>query len=192
MTRNLQQIYLIRHGETAWSLSGQHTGSTDLPLTDNGRKMARKLAPVLAEESFAMVMTSPLQRARETCALTGLGAHAQIDDDLLEWNYGDYEGLTTSQIQSQSPDWLVFRDGCPGGESPEQMRTRVDRLIDKVRAVRGNVALFAHGHLFRVFAARWIELPVREGRRFMLYPATLSILSYYRGHPAVKCWNMFV
>lgn len=192
MTRNPQQVYLIRHGETAWSLSGQHTGGTDLPLTDNGRKMARKLAPVLAEESFEMIVTSPLQRARETCALAGLGARAQLDDDLTEWNYGDYEGLTTSQIQAQSPDWLVFRDGCPGGESPDQVRARVDRLIEKVRAVRGNVALFAHGHLFRVFAARWVELPVREGRRFMLYPATLSILSYYRGIPAVKCWNMVV
>lgn len=192
MTRNPQQIYLIRHGETAWSLSGQHTGRSDIPLTDNGRKMAGQLASVLAGEDFACVMMSPLQRARETCALAGLGGRAAIDADLMEWNYGDYEGLTTGQIQALSPDWLLFRDGCPGGETPEQVGLRVDRLIAQVRAVRGHVALFAHGHLFRVFAARWLDLPVTEGCRFMLHPATLSILSYYRGIPAVKRWNMLV
>lgn len=192
MTRNLQQIFLIRHGETAWSLSGQHTGSSDIPLTDNGRKMAEKLAAVLTGEDFELVMTSPLQRARDTCALAGLGARAVVDPDLMEWNYGDYEGLTTDQIQEQAPDWLLFRDGCPGGETPGQIGARVDRLIEKVRAVHGHVALFAHGHLFRVFAARWLDMPVREGCRFMLYPATLSILSYYRGIPAVKRWNMLV
>lgn len=192
MTRNLQQIYLIRHGETAWSLSGQHTGRTDIPLTDNGRKMAGKLAPVLAGENFETVMTSPLQRARETCALAGLGERARVEPGLMEWNYGDYEGLATSEILAQSPDWLLFRDGCPGGETPGQVGARVDRLIEKVRSVNGHVALFAHGHLFRVFAARWLDLPVLEGRRFMLYPATLSILSYYRGIPALKRWNMLV
>jgi probable phosphoglycerate mutase len=192
MTRNLQQIFLIRHGETAWSLSGQHTGRTDIPLTENGRKMAGMLAPVLAAENFELVMASPLQRARETCALAGLDAHASIDPDLIEWNYGGYEGLTTSQIHAQAPDWLLFRDGCPGGETPDQIGARVDRLIAKVRAARGHVALFAHGHLFRVFAARWLDLPVQEGCRFMLHPATLSILSYYRGIPAVKRWNMLV
>lgn len=192
MTRNLQQIYLIRHGETEWSLSGQHTGRTDIPLTRNGRKMAEQLATVLAGEVFEQVMTSPLQRARETCALAGLGPQAVVEPDLAEWHYGDYEGLTTSEIQAQAPDWLLFRDGCPGGESPEQVGARVDRLIATVRSVPGHVALFGHGHLFRLFAARWLDLPVLEGRRFMLYPATLSILSYYRGIPAVKRWNMLV
>lgn len=192
MTRNLQQIYLIRHGETEWSLSGQHTGRTDIPLTRNGRKMAEQLATVLAGEVFEQVMTSPLQRARETCALAGLGPQAVVEPDLAEWDYGDYEGLTTSEIQAQAPDWLLFRDGCPGGESPEQVGARVDRLIATVRSVPGHVALFGHGHLFRLFAARWLDLPVLEGRRFMLYPATLSILSYYRGIPAVKRWNMLV
>lgn len=192
MTRNLQQIYLIRHGETEWSLSGQHTGRTDIPLTRSGRKMAEQLATVLAGEDFEQVMTSPLQRARETCALAGLGPQAVVEPDLAEWHYGDYEGLTTSEIQAQAPDWLLFRDGCPGGESPEQVGTRVDRLIATVRSVPGHVALFGHGHLFRLFAARWLGLPVLEGRRFMLYPATLSILSYYRGIPAVKRWNMLV
>lgn len=190
MNRNPQQIYLIRHGETAWSLSGQHTGRTDIPLTEHGRRMAEMLAPALASEVFDLVMTSPLQRARETCALAGLGPHASVDPDLLEWNYGDYEGLTTAQIHAQAADWLLFRDGCPGGETPGQIGERVDRMIAKVRAVRGHVALFAHGHLFRLFAARWLDLPVLEGRRFMLDPATLSILSYYRGTPAVKRWNM--
>lgn len=192
MTRNLQQIYLIRHGETEWSLSGQHTGRTDIPLTRSGRKMAEQLATVLAGEDFEQVMTSPLQRARETCAVAGLGPQAVVEPDLAEWHYGDYEGLTTSEIQAQAPDWLLFRDGCPGGESPEQVGTRVDRLIATVRSVPGHVALFGHGHLFRLFAARWLGLPVLEGRRFMLYPATLSILSYYRGIPAVKRWNMLV
>lgn len=190
MNRNLQQIYLIRHGETAWSLSGQHTGRTDIPLTRNGRKMAEQLATVLAGEVFEQVMTSPLQRARETCALAGLGPQAVVEPDLSEWHYGDYEGLTTAEIQAQTPDWLLFRDGCPGGESPEQVGARVDRLIAKIRSVHGHVALFGHGHLFRLFAARWLGLPVLEGRRFMLCPATLSILSYYRGIPAVKRWNM--
>lgn len=192
MTRNLQQIYLIRHGETEWSLSGQHTGRTDIPLTRNGRKMAEQLATVLAGEVFEQVMTSPLQRARETCALAGLGPQAVIEPDLAEWHYGDYEGLTTSEILAEAPDWLLFRDGCPGGESPEQVGARVDRLIATVRSVPGHVVLFGHGHLFRLFAARWLDLPVLEGRRFMLYPATLSILSYYRGIPAVKRWNMLV
>lgn len=192
MTRNLQQVFLIRHGETAWSLSGQHTGRSDIPLTDNGRKMAERLAAVLNEEDFEQVLTSPLQRACDTCALAGLGADAAVDPDLMEWNYGDYEGLTTHEIHAQAPGWMLFRDGCPGGETPEQVGARVDRLIAAVRATRGHVALFAHGHLFRVFAARWLELPVGEGCRFMLYPAALSILSYYRGIPAVKRWNMLV
>ena len=192
MTRNLQQVYLIRHGETEWSPSGQHTGSTDIPLTENGRDMARRLATVLAKERFERVMTSPLQRARHTCELAGLGACADTDPDLREWNYGDYEGLTTNQIHARAPDWMLFRDGCPGGESAEQVGARVDRLIAKARAVEGYVALFAHGHVFRVFAARWLGLPATAGCHFLLDPATLSILSYYRGIPAVKRWNMLL
>lgn len=191
-TRRFQQVYLIRHGETEWSLSGQHTGRTDIPLTENGRNMAGRLAPVLAETSFELIMTSPLQRARETCALADLGERAETDPDLLEWNYGDYEGLTTHQIHAQAPDWMLFRDGCPGGENPTQVAARVDRLIARVRAVDGHVALFAHGHVFRLFVARWLGLPATAGCHFLLDPATLSILSYYRGIPAVKRWNMLV
>jgi probable phosphoglycerate mutase len=185
----IQQVYLIRHGETEWSLSGQHTGITDIPLTDNGGKVAELLEPVLAKESFALVLTSPLQRARKTCELAGLGARAEIDRDLMEWNYGAYEGLTPKQIHAQAPGWMLFRDGCPGGESPEQVGARVDRVIARVRAVQGHVALFAHGHIFRVFAARWLGLPASAGSHFLLDTATLNILSYYRGIPAVKQWN---
>jgi broad specificity phosphatase PhoE len=184
-----QQVYLIRHGETEWSLSTQHTGITDIPLTENGRKVAKLLEPVLAKETFALVLTSPLERARETCELAGLGERAEIDSDLMEWNYGQYEGLTPKQIHAQAPEWMLFNDGCPGGESPEQIGARVDRVIARVRAVEGHVALFAHGHIFRVFAARWLGLPATAGCHFLLHTATLNILSYYRGIPAVKRWN---
>jgi probable phosphoglycerate mutase len=185
----IQQVYLIRHGETAWSLSGQHTGITDIPLTENGRKVARLLQPVLAKQHFALVLTSPLERARNTCELAGLGEGAEIDRDLMEWNYGEYEGLTPKQIHARAPGWMLFRDGCPGGESPEQVGARADRVIARVRAVERHVALFAHGHIFRVFAARWLGLPAEAGCHFLLDTATLNILSYYRGIPAVKRWN---
>jgi probable phosphoglycerate mutase len=184
-----QYVYLIRHGETAWSVSGQHTSITDMPLTENGRSVARLLQPVLSREIFALVLTSPLQRARETCTLAGLGVCAEIDPNLMEWHYGDYEGLTTQQIHAQRPGWLVFTDGCPGGESPEQVGARVDRVIAKVRAVEGHVALFAHGHVLRVLAARWLGLRVADGSRFLLDTATLSIMSHYRDIPAVQRWN---
>jgi broad specificity phosphatase PhoE len=185
----IQQVYLARHGETEWSLSGQHTGITDIPLTENGRNLAKRLAPVLATERFALVLTSPLERARKTCELAGLGAHAEIDRDLMEWNYGEYEGLTPKQIDAQAPGWMLFRDGCPGGETPEQAGARADRVIARVRAAEGHVALFAHGHIFRVFAARWLGLPATAGCHFLLDTATLSILSYYRNLPAIRRWN---
>jgi probable phosphoglycerate mutase len=185
----VQQVYLIRHGETEWSLTGQHTGVTDIPLTENGRKVAKLLVTVLAKESFALVLTSPLERARQTCELAGLGGRAEIDRDLMEWRYGEYEGLTSEQIDAKRPGWLLFRDGCPGGESPEQICARADRLIARVRAVEGDIALFAHGHIFRVFAARWLGLPASAGCHFLLDTATLNILSYYRGIPALKRWN---
>jgi broad specificity phosphatase PhoE len=147
-------VFAIRHGETAWSLSGQHTGTTDIPLTDNGRRLAERMRPVLAKEAFALVRCSPMQRARETCVLAGLGDRAVIDPDLAEWNYGQYEGLTPKQIHEGAPGWLIFRDGCPGGESPEEVGARVDRVIARARAADGDVALFAHGHVLRVLAAR--------------------------------------
>ncbi len=183
------EVVLIRHGETAWSLSGQHTGSTDIPLTERGEAAARGLAPLLAASPFSLVLSSPLQRARRTCELAGLGGQASLEPDLVEWNYGAYEGLTTSEIQALHPDWLVFRDGCPDGESPAQVGERVDRVIRRLQQSGGRVALFAHGHLLRVFVARWIGLPPSHGAHFLLDTATLTILSNYRGIPAVKCWN---
>jgi probable phosphoglycerate mutase len=182
-------VFAIQHGETEWSLSGQHTGTTDIPLTDNGRRLAERLRPVLAREAFALVLVSPLQRARETCELAGLGAAAVIDADLVEWNYGEYEGLTPRQIRAAAPDWLIFRDGCPGGEAPEQVGARADRVIARARAVAGDVALFAHGHLLRVLAARWLALPAGAGQHFLLDTGTLSVLGHYRDIPAVKIWN---
>jgi broad specificity phosphatase PhoE len=184
-----QQVFLVRHGETEWSLNGRHTGTTDIPLTEHGRQVARLWQPILTKESFSLVLTSPLQRARETCRLAGFGDVANIEPDLVEWNYGRYEGLTTDQIHTAAPGWLLFRDGCPGGEQPGEIGARVDRVIAKVRAVKGDVLLFAHGHVLRVFAARWLDVPPSKGQHFLLDPATLNILSYYRGTSAIKRWN---
>lgn len=180
---------MIRHGETEWSLNGRHTGTTDIPLTDNGRRLARLLKPALGGRVFALVLVSPLRRARETCELSGLGSGAILEPDLIEWNYGTYEGLTTGQIRAQAPGWLLFRDGCPGGETPEQVGARVDRVIDRARGVQGDVALFAHGHVLRVLAARWLGLPAGDGMHFLLDTATLSVLDAYQGIPALKIWN---
>ena len=182
-------MFAIRHGETAWSRSGQHTGTTDIPLTDNGRLLAKRMRPVLAAEAFALVLCSPMQRARETCELAGLGNKAVIDPDLVEWNYGEYEGLTPKRIEEMAPGWLIFRDGCPGGEAPEHVGARVDRVIARSRAVDGDTVLFAHGHVLRVFVARWIGLPPGGGQHFLLNTGTLCVLGYYRKIPAVGIWN---
>ena len=182
-------VIAIRHGETEWSLTGRHTGTTDIPLTDNGRRLAELLRPVLSRRAFALVLVSPLQRARETCELAGLAAHAIVEPDLVEWNYGKYEGLTPNEIERQAPGWLIFRDGCPGGETPENVAARADRVIARARAAGGDVALFAHGHLLRVLVARWLGLPAGAGQHFLLDTGTLNILDYYRGIPALKTWN---
>jgi broad specificity phosphatase PhoE len=184
-----QRVYLLRHGETQWSLSRQHTGLTDIPLTEKGCAVAGRLAPVLAAQSFELVLVSPLQRARQTCDLAGLGARATVDEDLVEWNYGEYEGLTPQQIRANAPEWLIFRDGCPGGESAAQVAGRIDRIISRLRAVEGNAALFAHGHILRALAARWLGLPVSAGCHFLLDTATLCVLSYYHGIGAIERWN---
>jgi probable phosphoglycerate mutase len=189
VSKEEQKVYLLRHGETEWSLNGRHTGVTDVPLTENGRRTARHLQPILAKETFALVLTSPLQRARETCELAELGQVAMVEPDLVEWNYGEYEGLTTEKIRQTRPGWSVFRDGCPGGETPERIGARADRVLDKIRAADGNVALFAHGHILRVMAARWIGLPPTRGESFLLDTATLSVLGYYRETPVFKIWN---
>ena len=158
VSKVLPIVYLARHGETAWTLSGQHTGLTDLPLTERGERNARRLEERLRGLSFAKVFTSPLQRARRTCELAGFGAVAEIDRDLVEWNYGEYEGRRTADIHRERPDWQLFRDGCPGGESPSEVAARADRAMKRVRAIEGNVLLFSSGHFLRVLAARWLGL----------------------------------
>ena len=185
-------IYLARHGETAWSLSGQHTGLTDLPLTEAGERNARRLADRLKGLTFAKVFTSPLRRAVQTCELSGFGANAEIDPDLVEWNYGKYEGRRTKEIQAERPGWQLFLDGCPGGESPQQVTARADRVVSRVRAVGGDVLLFSSGHFIRVLAARWIGAePTVKARSFMLSTASLSALGYehYLSRPVIRLWN---
>ena len=185
-------IYLARHGETAWSLSGQHTGLTDLPLTARGERNASRLRQRLAGLTFAKVFTSPLQRARRTCELAGFGPVAEIDNDLLEWNYGEYEGRRTSEIRAERPNWQLFRDGCPGGESPQQVAARADRAVCRLRAVEGDVLLFSSGHFLRVLAVRWIGLELTTNARlFMLSTASLSALGYEDSleRPVIRLWN---
>ncbi|MGE5216230.1 MAG: histidine phosphatase family protein [Chloroflexota bacterium] len=189
MIRGEQKVYLVRHGETEWSRDGRHTSVTDVSLTEAGRMAARRLQAALGKEVFALILTSPLQRARETCELAGLGKQASIEPDLTEWNYGEYEGLTTKQIQVARVGWSLFRDGCPGGEMPEEVAARADRIIAKIHKAEENVALFAHGHILRVLAARWINLPVNYGEYFLLDTATLNVLGYYYNSPALKVWN---
>jgi len=186
------QLFVIRHGETEWSLSGQHTGVTEVALTAHGEDEARSLAPILGKVAFARVLASPRQRARRTCELTGLGAAAEIEPNLAEWGYGDYEGLTPAEIAARRPGWEVFRDGCPGGETPQQVSDRADRLLQSLRALKGNVALFTHGHFGRALAVRWIGLPIATGRLFGLRTASIGILGYDPAHPdapVIALWN---
>jgi len=191
MSQTYPVIYLARHGETAWSLSGQHTGLTDLPLTENGEDAARRLGERLRELAVAKVFTSPLQRAARTCELAGFGAVAQVDPDLVEWNYGKYEGLRTSEIRQTRPDWQLFRDGCPEGETLDQIGARADRVVSRVRAQNGNVLLFSSGHFLRVLAARWLGLEPAAGRYFVLGTTSLSALGYEHGlsEPVLRRWN---
>src|SRR6476661_4811810 len=175
MSKKLPVVYLARHGNTAWTHSGQHTGLTDLPLTPDGERNAVRLGERLRGMTFARVFTSPLQRASKTCELAGFGAVAETDPDLVEWNYGQYEGLRSAEILARRPDWDLFRDGCPGGESPAQVGERADRVVQRVRAVAGDVLLFSSGHFIRVLAARWLELgPGSAGKHFLLSTASLS------------------
>ena len=191
MSSPLPVIYLARHGETQWSLSGQHTGLTDLPLTERGEENARALRKRLSGLNFGKVFTSPLQRATRTCELAGFGAAAEIDRNLLEWDYGKYEGLTTAQIHAGCPDWQLFRDGCPGGESPEQVGARAEAMVDRVRHLGTNALLFSSGHFLRVFAARWLALEPVAGKYFLLSTASVSALSYEDNlsGPVIQLWN---
>jgi broad specificity phosphatase PhoE len=191
MSDHLPVVYLARHGETAWSISGQHTGLTDLPLTERGERNARQLGERLKELAFAKVFASPLVRARRTCELAGFAGAAAIDPDLVEWNYGQYEGRRSGEILAQRPDWQLFRDGCPGGESPEEVGARADRVVSRVRAVEGDVLLFSSGHFLRVLAARWLGLETAIGRFFMLSTASLSALGYEHNpsQPVIRLWD---
>lgn len=191
MTAQLPLLYLARHGETAWSLTGQHTGLTDLPLTERGERAARSLAPRLAELDFAKVYTSPLARAVRSCELAGFGGVAESDPDLLEWNYGDYEGRRTQDIRIERPDWRIFRDGCPGGETLAQVAARADRVIARVRAIDGNVLLFSSGHILRTLSARWLGLDPVAGQFFLLSTSSLSALGYEhdRSEPVIRLWD---
>jgi broad specificity phosphatase PhoE len=191
VSEELPVIYLARHGETAWSLSGRHTGLTDLPLTERGERKARRLGERLHGLTFARTLTSPLQRAARTCELAGFGAEAGIDKDLVEWNYGEYEGRTSAEIHAERPDWQLFRDGCPGGETPDQVAARADRVVTRVREARGNVLLFSSAHFLRALAARWLGLEPAGGRYFLLGTASLSALGYEHSvsRPVILLWN---
>ena len=191
MSETLPLVYLARHGETAWTISGQHTGMTDLPLTDRGERNARRLGERLKGLKFTKVFTSPLQRAVRTCELAGFGAQAEVDRDLLEWNYGEYEGRRTEDIHLTRPDWNIFRDGCPGGESPGQVGARADRVVKRVRELQGDVLIFSSAHLMRVLAARWLGLEPPAGKYFVLSTAGLSVLSYEHNfsRPVIQLWN---
>jgi probable phosphoglycerate mutase len=187
----MNKVTLIRHGETEWSLAGKHTGRSDIPLTPQGEANATRLKTRLAGGSPVLVLSSPLQRARRTCELAGFVDRMQIDDDLAEWDYGEYEGRTTADIHKECPDWSLFRDGSPGGETAADVGRRVDRVIARVRAATGDAMLFAHGHLLRVLAARWLGLPPESGALLIYAPAAVSILSYEHNltEPAIALWN---
>lgn len=189
MSSPSQRVVVCRHGATEWSLNGRHTSRTDLVLTPQGEAEARKLRPALTWWRFAKVFTSPLQRAQRTCELAGLRDQAETTPDLTEWDYGDYEGLTTPEIRSKVPGWTVFSHPCPHGESAGQVTERCDRLIARIRETPGDVAVFAHGHILRVFTARWLGLPASEGRHFILSTGTINLLGYEHESPAVIIWN---
>jgi broad specificity phosphatase PhoE len=180
---------VVRHGETAWSLSGQHTSHTDVPLTEDGERAAAGLAARLTGRTFAVVLTSPLRRAADTCRLAGFGDVAQETDDLTEWDYGDYEGRTTAEIRAEVPGWTLWRDGVPGGETATQVAARADRVIERVRSAPGDALLFSHGHFLRVLAARWVGLGPDAGRFFALAPASVGVLGWEREQPVVDRWN---
>jgi len=191
MNKSSPVIHLARHGETAWTITGQHTGLTDLPLTARGECNARLLGERLSGMKFAKVLTSPLRRAVRTCELAGFGSAAEIDHDLVEWDYGDYESRLTADILRERPDWQLFRDGCPGGESPQQVADRADRIVDSVRAISGDVLIFSSGHFLRVLAMRWIGVDPINGRSLVLSTASLSALGFENGlsSPAIRLWN---
>jgi probable phosphoglycerate mutase len=183
------RVVVVRHGETEWSASGQHTSRTDLPLTDEGRRRAEGLAGALTEWSFAVVLSSPLRRARETCEIAGFASRAELDDDLREWSYGEYEGLTTPEIRERDPGWSLWRDGCPGGEQPADVAARADRVLARLATAGGDCLVFAHGHVLRVLAARWVSLEAAFGARLALGAGAISVLGHERDTRVIERWN---
>ena len=183
------QVLLVRHGETEWSATGQHTSHTDLPLTEEGRRRARSLRTKLGDRSFSLVLSSPLLRARQTCELAGFGGAAEIFEDLREWDYGEYEGLTTPEIHERNPGWSLWRDGCPGGETPEQVGRRADRVLERARAGGGDALAFAHGHILRVVTARWLAMVPAEGARFAFKTGAIGVLGHERETEVLEGWN---
>ena len=182
-------VYLIRHGETEWAKNGRHTGRSDIPLTDAGREQAGFLLPIFDDVKFDRILSSPLQRALETAKLAGLSPSVELDEELLEWDYGDYEGLTTKQIRERVSDWSIWTHLCPNGETIGQVSQRADRVVARLRSISGNVAIFSHGHFLRILVSRWIGLPADHGSRFLLGTSTLSILGYENEVPVIKTWN---
>ena len=189
MTPRAHEVILVRHGETEWSRTGKHTGSTDIPLTERGRRQAQAVGAALRDRDFALVLTSPLGRALETCRLAGFGERAVQRDELMEWDYGTYEGRTTAEVREERPGWTLWRDGVPEGETVEQVGERVDRVLDDLRPLDGDALLFAHGHVLRILTARWLELDPGAGRLFALDPATISALGNERETAVIKLWN---
>lgn len=190
MSRALPEIVVVRHAETEWSRDGRHTGRTDVPLTERGRAKARELGPALAGREFGLVLTSPLERAAETCRLAGFGERAEMRDELVEWDYGEYEGRKTVEIRERRPGWTLWRDGVPGGETSDEVASRVDRVIAELRSASGDALVFSHGHLLRVLAARWIGLDASAGRLLALDAGSVCLLGYERETAVVRRWNL--
>jgi broad specificity phosphatase PhoE len=191
MSEVYPKIYLVRHGETAWTISGQHTGHTDIPLTENGERDAKELSSRLNGLNFTAVLTSPLQRARRTCELAGFGKEAKLDPDLKEWHYGAYESRSSKEIWAERPGWSLFDDGCPDGENLAEVSARAERVIARIRALKGDVLIFAHRDILRILAMRWLNLPAEQARRFHLTTTSLSILGYDHtvNEPVIRLWN---
>jgi broad specificity phosphatase PhoE len=185
-----ERVYIVRHGATEWSVSGQHTSRTDLPLIESGEEQAREVGRKLEDRRFELVLCSPLLRARETCQLAGFGDAAELCDDLREWDYGEYEGLTTPEVHERDPDWSLWRDGCPGGESPEQIGARVDRVLERFARLEGEGLAFAHGHVLRVLTARWLEMGVAAGARFKLEAGSIGVLGHERETRVIEAWSI--
>jgi probable phosphoglycerate mutase len=189
VTVRAHEVVLVRHGETEWTITGQHTGRTDVPLTEAGRAQARRIAPRVAPRRYALVLSSPLGRAVETCRLAGFGDEVVVDDDVAEWDYGDYDGRTTADIRRECPNWSLWRDGAPSGESPAQVEARADRVVARLREVDGDAVVFSHGHFLRVLAARWIGLGAADGARFALVPGSVCVLGWERETPVIARWD---